>query len=812
MGNACCKDVLDDIITNKQEFKNIKITLFEEYKTYLFFLNELKKDLCINNCQTSRKLSNNLNIIDISGNNDNITNENNDRISKHHKMFYLIPSIWLEDWEKRVEIILEENKYKTWDISYRYKNEDIPYKFNFQLISESFWLLLVKNKLYNIDKRMKKTIRGVICNNLIIIIKKKYIEIFFFEKESDIFLSNLLFYFEEGIDERECKNLTKLLQVSPIQEILGNMHYNQLIHVFKIPNKKITMYNKTRKINESIKQYRIKEFMALFGKEAMSPGMNINEKIDYNDKEYFRARTKESRDSMNKSTYRIISSYNECKNSKIKIAKTINSINPRKVLFNISQTNNNNNVSNPHKPFEKTCLFKSCMKKDLLFLKKKNTSNLSEPDFNYSSINYDDEYEKSNNLNISTKHKSKNDNINNVAEKPTVDNEVNINISKYNNCKKYFNSFLYCLYNIKELTSFYLQSYSNEKNLNNSIYFGSNNFSKGYYTILKYLQDNSISTLKQFHDFSYNDLLYLTVSKTFTRLIQKFLDILHNELNSKFSENEIICENEVATNKINSKRSETNSFIDNEPKLSKSPTQIPNQKLNSSSFIQPFEDNDFELYDNYDNFMNYYRNCQKSIVFNLFYGIKETKKICIKCGEAKSYFEIFNTIDFITEDLINYFKDKVIITIENCLEYYKRIQLPSESSFFHCEFCQELQSYKKANDIWSFPKIIIFSFSSNDESDSKNFEPKLKIEYKQQIEISNSKYKIISLISRIDNTTNIESENNTKISSSVSYCENQSDKKWYLFDDNNEVIIPWDQTNKDKIFPFVLFYKKILTG
>ena len=226
----------------------------KEYHSYLDFIYKLKTYL--NTSQTGDK---------------NYGEENNDNNAITKKEFYLIPSKWFEEWEIWIKNIITKNEFKTFNTKFKYRNFKNKEKFYFHLITEENWMKIYKNKIYNFGEEFKTKL-GIICNNLIILKygssdgENKDIEIFFFEKDEDLFLTNLLFSFEKCEDSNyECNNLFSILKSSPIYEILGNMYYDKSKSEFIESIKKIKIYNKTRTISEDIKQFRKSQYQLFSG-------------------------------------------------------------------------------------------------------------------------------------------------------------------------------------------------------------------------------------------------------------------------------------------------------------------------------------------------------------------------------------------------------------------------------------------------------------------------------------------------------------------------------------------------------------------
>ena len=248
-----CEQNNEEYIINKKELSKLKSICQKEYFSYLNFILKLKGYL--NSSQFIERNSNS----DINEN--KIDNNANTKIE-----FYLIPYKWFEDWEKWVKNIIVKNEIKSFKTKFKYKNFKNKEKFHFLLMLEENWIKIYINSMYNINEEFI-TKEGLICNNLIILEydsslgEKNGIEIFFFEKDEDLFLTNLLFSFEKCDDSKsELNNLLTILKSSPIYEILGNMHYDQSQLEFIEPKKKIIIYNKTRVKNEEIIAFRKNQY------------------------------------------------------------------------------------------------------------------------------------------------------------------------------------------------------------------------------------------------------------------------------------------------------------------------------------------------------------------------------------------------------------------------------------------------------------------------------------------------------------------------------------------------------------------------
>ena len=214
---GCCAETIEGL-SESEKFQFIKKKLRDEYDIYLNFIQSIKKDIDLNQNETI------------------------------YKYFYMVPLNWFESWEKTIEMALKENRIKKSKFDFKYKNKD------FEIISEELWNKLLNDNLFLIDKEKRKVKKGNICNGKIIFSNNKYIEIFFYENEDDLFFKNLIF--DCTNNEEEIYKIYHILKTSPIHEILGNINYNELDNNFKLIGYNSLIINKSHKILPKIKRFR----------------------------------------------------------------------------------------------------------------------------------------------------------------------------------------------------------------------------------------------------------------------------------------------------------------------------------------------------------------------------------------------------------------------------------------------------------------------------------------------------------------------------------------------------------------------------
>ena len=759
MGCACC---LSEDITD-EEFEQIIKDVYDEYQLYMQFLYKLKNDL--NSSIFSDKHSNN-----------NINNQT------HSKEFYIIPRIWFDNWEKRIEIIIKHNMKKSVDFNFKVKNFDNWEKSHYELFIDELWVKINRNKSYKINEGKK--LKSLICNNLIILNSAQnsyYIEIFFFKNDEDLYLTDLLFSFDKCNDKiKEYNDLLKLLQKSPIQEIFGNIHYDYS-EIFFEKKKKYIIYNKTGNINEEIKNFRKEQFKLFLSKEKENENENRNEEDEKEDEnenineEIIINDYKKNNNDNNKNVYE---SYTKItKNRPINQRKEGNILRGNELsrastnmMFsrvstnmmvsnqNIGNVNINNNTINNISNI-KIYKSKEAYDNDQQKYNDQNNNNIirSKPTNCKMNLLSNNENEFSNSRNLYLKSCKETSTLMdcNYKGKDYI-NDCNEDIIN----KSFFESIIYCLFNIKELTNFVLNKKYDE-NLQNSFY-------NNYFNIIQFLSNknknlnikgneiNNISgyesnIFKDCPNFNYQELLKLIIYQEIYNPISMIINKLHTELNTNKSKENV-------------------------------------DSLN--------EDNH-----NYDNFCQKCKEKNNSIIFDLFYGIKEIKTICYKCHKESYDFEIMNILEF-TDKIAKYYKEKensnniIQISIEDCLNYYKNSY---SETLYDFQFCKKHQEYSIFYDIRKYPEILIIDFNNNNEEIKENF----KIKINTELNIINDKYELIGIIS-IKYKKKDKNEDNIFIS----YCKDFLNEKWLVYDESKVVDYNLIE-NINKIEPIVLFYQKI---
>ena len=748
MGCSWCNT--HDEIINDSNFPFLKKILYNEYISYLSFLNKMKRDL--NSSIYIEKNSNN--------------SQQEYKVTRID--FNLIPRNWFENWEKRIEYAIDNQKFKSYKYDFEYKDTDNKTKFCYELMTNELWSLIYRNKIYNIKNQTRIKV-GIICNNLIIFQytkKSNNIEIFFFKNEEDLFFTNLLFSFEKCRDEqKECMNLLNILKKSPIQEIFGNMHYDYSNQKFIEQNKKIIIYNKTFNLVEQIKNFRKRQYDILYktplvkeskgdsdnksqNAENMNDiyGLNKKEKINFNHR----------LNNMNN-----IKGEGSMVGNEMSRASTI-------MMGNNQYTfrNNNNGMSN------------------IKIYKQKSFKDMNNE--NYNEISNDANRSNMSPLKNKFLIRNKYDNSKDIAlnnnEISIIDNKDLENYMEDNN-ESFFECILYCFFNVRKLVLGILNNKEISENKNDSFthdlskilhfFFDKNNRKDDDYYNISELNDN---TLKNCPFYNYNNLLNFILFQNSNNIISKIINVLHLELNKSDKKEQI--------------------------KYSSSQNDI----FKEEKYINENDKNE-----EYNKFIKICNESNKSFIFDLFFGIKEVKISCDNCKNSNYKYETINLIEFSMNKLNNYYIEyaknnnlnkKTNISVEECLNYYKKEEKQQDKTLFDCPLCNELQNYTLLNNIIKYPEVVIIFF--NNHFNNYGNEEEIKIDINEKIKIFKDVYELIGIISPKNKNKVI----NNKYDEYIAHLKNLSNKKWLVYDNfqiNNVNINDF----MGKINPIVLFYQKI---
>ena len=397
----------------------------------------------------------------------------------------------------------------------------------------------------------------------------------------------------------------------------------------------------------------------------------------------------------------------------------------------------------------------------------------------------EEEEEKKDEINLKPKEEQKEDEKINKENKD-INEEKEIPLERIGlsniNSNSYLNSVLHCIYNIQELTNFFIsdknflnlteESFTNDdKIILNNIEITKDSLSFKYLEIIFYLYHKKQNN-KYIKNYSPRNILeYIQTQepdifhKNIERNPKEFLSYLIKKLKEELKEEENIKNLENEEDFIL-----MNSLVGNEEIL-------------------------------YKKYLNNFLFKNNSIIDKLLAGIEFSSFTCDKCKEQENNFQHFYNIEFpltkIEKNLINLNITFEKISLEECFKYYFKNHITSQN----CKKCNNNINNIISQKIFLSPKILIISIGNIREKRDL-FKLDEEINLNEYIKENNEGYKLIGIIVLYNQTGSSERY--------YAYCYNNEEKKWYCFVDDYIYEINDDLENEIKRanrLPYILFYK-----
>ena len=389
-----------------------------------------------------------------------------------------------------------------------------------------------------------------------------------------------------------------------------------------------------------------------------------------------------------------------------------------------------------------------------------------------SNISINDNENNNHNNNI---HK----NILNKSRKTSTENNYSFN--KYTKPAKtrlkdlgdtsYLNSVLYCLGNIRNIASYFLNP-ENFNEIDNNINTMPLSFAVERLIYHLYEKDNDKENIYSPEAFwkilSKLNITYKTLKRRNPNdLMNYILNVLHNELNQKKKPNLIINEDINDRNKVIK-------------------TGVINFKNSDNSIIS--------------NNLNWFE-------------IKQCK--CNKCKNTTFEFLTFVRFNLDIEsthnNLCNNNNDNDIsLTINDCIKNYNE---PKKTKIY-CSNCKSTEDIICNSKIFLTSHVIIFCINRNIDFSDKNKLLQIKLNIIEKIDLSNfieeekspKKYQLIGIISIF-----------LKEQRYINFCVSPVDKKWYYYNNEKKVeeinieqiLKMFNENEKKEYMPTTLIYKAI---
>ena len=215
----------------------------------------------------------------------------------------------------------------------------------------------------------------------------------------------------------------------------------------------------------------------------------------------------------------------------------------------------------------------------------------------------------------------------------------------------------------------------------------------------------------------------------------------------------------------------------------------------------------------FNNFATFFMNNNQSIISDLFYAMNYTITECFSCHTRLYNYQIYFFIIFPLEEVrkfkysntFNMFNNFNVVSIYDCFDYDKKMNIMSGANSIYCNFCKINYSASMTNYLCTGPEILILLLNRGKgiEFNVKlNFDEKLNLYNYIELKETGFNYSLIGVITHIG-----ESSMNGHF---IAYCKEPINNKWFKY--NDSIVTEVNDFYKEVInfaMPYLLFFQKI---
>ena len=230
--------------------------------------------------------------------------------------------------------------------------------------------------------------------------------------------------------------------------------------------------------------------------------------------------------------------------------------------------------------------------------------------------------------------------------------------------------------------------------------------------------------------------------------------------------------------------------------LHKELNKAPNIKMDNN-----YSANNQDFFEVFNEFFEFFKNENKSIISDQFYGSINSMTICGFCKVAVHNVQTINILFFPLEEIriFKNYSNNNYVQIEDCFEYYERQEIyPS----CYCNNCRQLYpAYNQSKIIYTPPTLIMNLNRGKGLQFNVNIQLKEIIDLRNYIFYSESpyKYELVGVICHYGT--------NDMGGHFIAYCKNSNNSQWYKY---NDAIVTKISFTEITGLPYVLFYSYIL--
>ena len=215
--------------------------------------------------------------------------------------------------------------------------------------------------------------------------------------------------------------------------------------------------------------------------------------------------------------------------------------------------------------------------------------------------------------------------------------------------------------------------------------------------------------------------------------------------------------------------------------------------------------NNLDFFSVFKEYEKYYKQNNKSIVSNEFYGFYSSMMKCCSCNTVTHNVQTMNILFFPLENVRKFIQTPFnFVTLENCFEYYEAPELLKDSNQIFCNYCNRDSTAYSQSKIIVAPKTIIINLNRG-----KGLQYNVGIQFKEFLDLKkyifNNKaspnyYELVGVISHLGS--------NDMGGHFIAFCKNSFDCQWYKYNDAQVNLSSFKEITSIGL-PYVLYYSYI---
>ena len=222
-------------------------------------------------------------------------------------------------------------------------------------------------------------------------------------------------------------------------------------------------------------------------------------------------------------------------------------------------------------------------------------------------------------------------------------------------------------------------------------------------------------------------------------------------------------------------------------------------------------------YDRENAFLNFMNKFQKecSIISDIFFGITETKNVCLYCknvysSQEKDYpkcynYEIFNCLVFPLEEVRNFRNKNNSVSLDDCFFYNQKTERFNGENKNYCNICKKLYDSEYTSSIYSSPNVLVLILKR-----AKDNIYDIKLDFSEILDITQFVlekdipqliYNLIGVVTQVEQRGPNEHY--------IGFCKSPINNLWYSYNDAFVNLV--EDVQKEIInfgVPIILFYQK----